>query len=177
MKEKKKKRFLPILAAVVALIVIYYLVWINVPHRLIPEGAGSFVLHSVGYSDGIEPELTGNVILGKSGYYLSEEGQDELFELLRTCRMRIHLGTSWDYIEGNENLSFGGQYKVNGRTGGISVNTMGGSLHVSFSSRSLGFPGSIFLSDTNYMARISNYSCEEFIALVRDICGRYGTEH
>ena len=176
MNEKKKNRFLKILAAIIAVIIICFLVWVNVEHRLIPAGAGSFEFYTVGYDDGTGPGLTGEIIFGNKAYCLSEEGKDKLVELLRTCRMKIHLGSTWDYTDGNDNLMFGVQYKANGRTSYRSIRLFGGSLEVTFSSRSMGFPGSIFLSDTNYMARISNYTGDEFISLVRQLCEQYGIE-
>ena len=173
------KTFFIICTLAIAAILVFYFVWMIVPHRLIPAGAEDLKPGEVRYS--VSPDGTdmtsGNVILGQKGYYLNDAGQEKLVEFLKTCEMRIYPGnrmTFYEEVPREKQFMINMFFTVNGKTTNKSIQTFNG-IQVLFIERYMGFPGNLFLADSDYLAFISNYSVDEFYSELKALCEQYGT--
>ena len=95
--KKKKIRFVPVLAAVVAVIVIVFLVWISVEHRLIPAGAEDVTIFAIDSAKETDDPYEsrhrpGRILLDGKYYTLTEEGQQKLLDQLKGFTMKLSLG-------------------------------------------------------------------------------------
>ena len=180
MEEKKKKiRFVPVLAAVVAVIVIVFLVWISVEHRLIPAGAEDVTIFAIDNAKETDDPYEsrhrpGRTLLDGKYYALAEEGQQKLLDQLDGFTMKLSLGGEDETVsfQGKE-LMIGVRFTLNGKDCARYV-FLNDPVEVIFPSGSMGFPGDLFIGLVN-TGRLKNVSAGDLYDFVKALCGEYGT--
>ncbi len=174
----KKKSFFKLLAAVISVILVVFVVWAVVPHRVIPAGAEDITIytHNRSAGDPQDPDSwhnNGQMTLGTRNYILSDEGIDKLLELLKGCTMKMVLWGSDDPDTGTLKAVINMLVNNNGKTGTISI-LSSNMNEVIFSGSTMSFPGSVF-AGTVGLGRINNVDTGEFYDSVKAICTEYGT--